>query len=732
MEKHITAAIAIAILASLYTGCATGISDGQSSTIRTSQFDGAQGSCTNGGVKIEVLVDGELDDTQTQYICNGVQGGQGQAGGGQSGSSTTMRTTLFTDAQGSCTEGGVKIEVLVNGVVDEIQTQYICNGMQGQGETNTSIQTSTFEGNQGSCINGGIKVVTLVDGVVDEALTKYFCNDTNGSDGGNSQSGHNTLIATSDEVGTNCANGGILIDVGLDANDNGSLDADEILSSRYICNGVDGQDGEDGSNASIQTTAFDGEQGNCTNGGVKVDILIDGVVQADQTQYICNGVDGQDGQDDIGLTLCGDVLVNTLSNAAHCGGCDTKCNDGSVCEGGKCTEGIARWTYCGDKPVNTQLDDLHCGACNTPCEAGYQCTDGVCQSGDRQYIACNGEWIDAHNDDNHCGTCGVKCNKGYTCYNGSCKQNSAGYCNHIKVDLWNDFANCGACGVVCSANSYCKYGSCKSTLYTPSSKATKICNGDSITGNAKLFNCGRCGNQCNDGLTCEYTYKVDQSGYYNNPSAGTGYENMGCNVYSDTYSCSKFSEKCAKPTKLDAPVICNNKITTFLDVLNCGKCGNACGNGQYCASGVCTNTTSLSQVVNCDGFAVIRGKDDLNCGACGNQCPKDTKCTNGACTPSTAGTGHICNGDSIGDLHTDARHCGQCGHVCAEGLSCEEGTCKVPSCTVDCRGEMTCNGKTVNVDTDLEHCGACNHPCGDMEACIAGKCIGSAYFTSAE
>ena len=40
-----------------------------------------------------------------------------------------------------------------------------------------------------------------------------------------------------------------------------------------------------------------------------------------------------------------------------------------------------------------------------------------------------------------------------------------------------------------------------------------------------MFNCGRCGNQCNDGLTCEYTYKVDQSGYYNNYGAGTKYEN---------------------------------------------------------------------------------------------------------------------------------------------------------------------------------------------------------------
>ena len=58
-----------------------------------------------------------------------------------------------------------------------------------------------------------------------------------------------TLINTSDEApGTNCANGGIKIEVGDDTNGNGILDTDEINDSltRYVCNGDDGQDGADG------------------------------------------------------------------------------------------------------------------------------------------------------------------------------------------------------------------------------------------------------------------------------------------------------------------------------------------------------------------------------------------------------------------------------------------------------------------------------------------------------
>ena len=58
-----------------------------------------------------------------------------------------------------------------------------------------------------------------------------------------------TLINTTDEApGTNCANGGIKIEVGDDTNGDGILDATEIDDSltRYVCNGDDGQDGADG------------------------------------------------------------------------------------------------------------------------------------------------------------------------------------------------------------------------------------------------------------------------------------------------------------------------------------------------------------------------------------------------------------------------------------------------------------------------------------------------------
>jgi hypothetical protein len=59
-----------------------------------------------------------------------------------------------------------------------------------------------------------------------------------GSPGAN---GHNGLTAITIEAsGVNCANGGYLVDVGTDDNDDGTLQTLEIDFSYYVCNGLDG------------------------------------------------------------------------------------------------------------------------------------------------------------------------------------------------------------------------------------------------------------------------------------------------------------------------------------------------------------------------------------------------------------------------------------------------------------------------------------------------------------
>ena len=152
MKKHIYTVTIMAVLAGIYHfGCTSAAKEHDTTTtMQSTKFDGAQGDCTNGGVKIEVLLNGVVDGTQTQYICNGTQGENGQ-----SGTSTSIKTTKFDGAQGDCTNGGVKIELLVNGVVDSTQTQYNCNSAAQGGIFCNGIYRDSMHdsANCGSCGN---------------------------------------------------------------------------------------------------------------------------------------------------------------------------------------------------------------------------------------------------------------------------------------------------------------------------------------------------------------------------------------------------------------------------------------------------------------------------------------------------------------------------------------------------------------------------------------------------
>src|SRR5262245_28110265 len=60
---------------------------------------------------------------------------------------------------------------------------------------------------------------------------------------GNPGAGHNTLVVTSSEpAGANCATGGMKFQAGVDANDDGVLQASEInpAETQFVCNGASG------------------------------------------------------------------------------------------------------------------------------------------------------------------------------------------------------------------------------------------------------------------------------------------------------------------------------------------------------------------------------------------------------------------------------------------------------------------------------------------------------------
>ena len=94
-----------------------------------------------------------------------------------------------------------------------------------------------YEPRSSNCPNGGIKITSGIDinenGILDKnevQNTKYLCNV-----------GLNSLIKYDNEPnGNHCSCGGYKISSGMDLNFNNILDANEIQNSIYICNGIDG------------------------------------------------------------------------------------------------------------------------------------------------------------------------------------------------------------------------------------------------------------------------------------------------------------------------------------------------------------------------------------------------------------------------------------------------------------------------------------------------------------
>ncbi|MBS1117789.1 MAG: hypothetical protein H6Q90_17 [Deltaproteobacteria bacterium] len=118
------------------------------------------------------------------------------------------------------------------------------------------------------------------------------CTGDPGPSGPSGDAGAKALAETSVEpAGPNCPDGGIKIEVGVDANGNGVLDPSEVPASgtSYVCNGS-------GKN-SLVTTSAEAAGANCPFGGTKIEAGLDannnGTLDADEveagaTNYVCN------------------------------------------------------------------------------------------------------------------------------------------------------------------------------------------------------------------------------------------------------------------------------------------------------------------------------------------------------------------------------------------------------------------------------------------------------------
>jgi len=194
------------------------------------------------------------------------------------------------------------------------------NGSAGLPGKNSLSVSSAYSGPMCSA-NGGSQIDVGLDDNNDGILqpieidfTYYVCNGTDGVIGSN---GLNTLSST--VASTSCTNGGVTVNMGLDANNNNILEASEISVSYDVCNGVDGiagTNGTDGLNLLAETIPST----SCPNGGVTVnmgqDINNNGILETGEittTYDVCNGVDGTSGTTYFagnGISLSGDTITN--------------------------------------------------------------------------------------------------------------------------------------------------------------------------------------------------------------------------------------------------------------------------------------------------------------------------------------------------------------------------------------------------------------------------------------
>ena len=165
----------------------------------------------------------------------------------------TARIQTTTEAAGEyCANGGTRIDSGLdsnsNGSLDSSEitsTQFVCNGSSGTSGSSALVNTEA-EAVGANCTSGGTKVTagldTDGDGLLDASevtSTAYVCNGSTGATGAAGSSGHSSLIATATEAaGTNCLYGGTKITSGLDSNDDGTLAASEVTATSYVCNGM--------------------------------------------------------------------------------------------------------------------------------------------------------------------------------------------------------------------------------------------------------------------------------------------------------------------------------------------------------------------------------------------------------------------------------------------------------------------------------------------------------------
>ena len=191
--------------------------------------------------------------------ATGAQGATGPAGSSGAAGANALIQLTAEPAGIHCATGGTKVDagsdVDGNNVLDASEvavTRYVCDGAQG---AMGAVGPAGAIGPQGPTGATGAAGPTGVAGPTGPAGATGPQGATGatgatgaaGPVGSAGNAGINALLKmTIEAAGANCTTGGVKVDAGNDANANGTLDAAEIVATRYVCHGTQGAQGVQG------------------------------------------------------------------------------------------------------------------------------------------------------------------------------------------------------------------------------------------------------------------------------------------------------------------------------------------------------------------------------------------------------------------------------------------------------------------------------------------------------
>jgi len=256
----------------------------------------AEDDCEFGGTKVETGIDdngdGELQPDEvdtTEVVCSGDPGDQGDPG-----LRSLVRTTEEPDGD-NCPNGGQRIESGVDvdgdGQLDDGEvdaTTFVCRGEDG--EDAPALLTRSSTATEDECDFGGVRIESGFDANDNLELDPEEIDDTrivcDGEDG-------EPVLTVIDPIppGEVCSAGGRTIRTGVDENRDGQLSDPEILDEQVLCDPV--------STLVVRTELVVGTSTVCANGGERIDVGLDvnangtlEAVEIDTTSFVCNGEDG--------------------------------------------------------------------------------------------------------------------------------------------------------------------------------------------------------------------------------------------------------------------------------------------------------------------------------------------------------------------------------------------------------------------------------------------------------